>query len=123
MYPREIGFELNFVTKERTSEGVCAEGIERGGDDGGGLLLVVEDCERGDTEDGEEDWEADEEGEAGTAEVCGWESRRCQLDGLMWRGGGVTWECSVSATFEERTGASAGGCGNCAPGNERNSPD
>lgn len=62
LYPRVLGGEVDFVAEDVAHGGVGAEGVERGGYDGGLGFLVVEEDEGGDGHGYYEDGEGAEDG-------------------------------------------------------------
>lgn len=55
--PGDLVLEVDLVAERRAGVAVGAQGVERRGDDGGRHLLVVEDADGANDDDGEEDGE------------------------------------------------------------------
>ena len=55
MDPRNLTVEVDFIAEELAGARVGSQSVESGGDDGGGHLLVVEDCDGASCDDGDED--------------------------------------------------------------------
>ena len=69
MNPGDLSVEVDLVAEELAGAGVGAQGVEGGGDDGGGHLLVVEDGDGAGRDDGDEDGEGAAPAEADGIDV------------------------------------------------------
>lgn len=67
--PRDLAIEVDFIAEEFACARVRAEGVEGGGYDGGGGLLVVEDCDGAGGDNGDEDGQGATPAEADLADI------------------------------------------------------